>query len=119
MMLDNIQTMPKQQMQTATNMMETAAENIHAAALESVGFMQDAMERRLEHTSKLLGVTNPGEIMSLNVQFLQTSMERWMAQTKRIGEIYSRLATDIMKSGAQASETAAQAVNDAANQRPS
>ena len=71
--------------------------NILAIAGEATNYSKTYLDKRLAFVEKLLGAKSFDTVIQIQSEYAKTSFEDFVAQTKKIGELYSDLAKVVFK----------------------
>jgi hypothetical protein len=71
--------------------------NILAIAGEATNYSKTYLDKRLAFVGKLLGAKSFDTVIQIQSEYAKTSFEDFVAQTKKIGELYSDLAKVVFK----------------------
>ena len=66
--------------------------NILAIAGEATNYSKTYLDKRLAFVEKLLGAKSFDTVIQIQSEYAKTSFEDFVAQSKKIGELYSNLA---------------------------
>jgi len=71
--------------------------NVLAIAGEATNYSKTYLDKRLAFVEKLLGAKSFDTVIQIQSEYAKTSFEDFVAQTKKIGELYSDLAKVVFK----------------------
>jgi hypothetical protein len=71
--------------------------NILAIAGEATNYSKTYLDKRLAFVEKLLGAKSFDTVIQIQSEYAKTSFEDFVAQSKKIGELYSDLAKVVFK----------------------
>jgi hypothetical protein len=71
---------------------KTVAAGIQAIAAAHADYSKKAVQEGSEFMTKLAGLKVPGDVMALQTEYAKTSYEGFVAETKKISELYMDLA---------------------------
>ena len=70
---------------------KTLAASVQSIAVAHADYAKKAMQQGSEFVTKLASVKEPGKIMELHSEYLKSTYETLVAETKRIAELYADL----------------------------
>jgi hypothetical protein len=71
---------------------KSVAAGIQAIAAAHADYSKKALQEGTEFITKLAGLKVPGDVMTLQSEYAKTSYEGFVAETKKISELYVELA---------------------------
>ena len=80
----NFKTLPEQNPEVSSNIL--------AIATETTNYSKKYLDNSLEFVEKLLGAKSFDTVIQIQSEYAKTSFEDFVAQSKKIGELYSNLA---------------------------
>ena len=86
-----IQQVAKDQGDAATASVQTLTASVQTIAAAHSDYAKKAMESGSEFISKLSSVKEPAKLMELQGEYVKSSFETFMAEAKKISELYADL----------------------------
>jgi phasin family protein len=90
--VEQLQQQAEQQSDTAMASGNTVAARIQAIAAAHADYTKKAVQDGSEFMTKLASLKVPGDVMALQSDYAKTSYEAFVAETKKISELYADLA---------------------------
>jgi phasin family protein len=90
--IEQLQQKIKQQSDAAMASGKTVAAGIQAIATAHADYSKKALQEGSEFMTKLASLKAPADVMALQSEYAKKSYEEFMAETKRISELYVDLA---------------------------
>lgn len=64
---------------------------------KAVAYVQENMKSSLDHAERLLHAKDPGEVLRLHAEYIQSQMKALAQQTSEIGQTMGRVAMDAVR----------------------
>ena len=96
--LDVVQTFSKTQLESAALTSQSFVKGLQAIAAETTDYSKKSLESGSAFLEKLLGVKSLESAIQLQSEYAKASYADFVAQATKIGELYSNLAKDTLKS---------------------
>jgi phasin family protein len=90
--VEQLQQGIEEQSDPATASGKTVAARIQAIAAAHADYTKKAVQEGSEFMTKLADLKVPGDVMALQSDYAKTSYEAFVAETKKISELYTDLA---------------------------
>ena len=100
----------KDAMDTLLKSYSAAAKGFQAIATETVEYSKKAYEANVAHAEALMKVKSFEAAVELNTAFAKTSVEGYLAELNKLGEMYSDIAKETYEPAQAAASKAADAV---------
>ncbi|MFN3892831.1 MAG: phasin family protein [Beijerinckiaceae bacterium] len=105
---EDLQKYSKDQMEAATAASATITKNVQAIAAETTEYSKKSLESATAAFEKLIASKSLDGAIQVQTDYAKSAYEAFVAQNKKIGEMYAGLAKEIMKP-VEAAVAAAQA----------
>lgn len=110
---EEIQKVGKDQLDQFSTSAASVARGLQAIATETTDFSKRSLESTSSHMEKLFGVRSLDTAIQLQTEFARTSVESFVAQATKIGEIYRDIAKEAFRPVESAMNKGQQAVHQA------
>ena len=110
---EEIQKVGKDQLDQFSTSAASMARGLQAIATETTDFSKRSLESTSSHMEKLFGVRSLDTAIQLQTEFARTSVESFVAQATKIGEIYRDIAKEAFRPVESAMNKGQQAVHQA------
>ena len=110
---DDAQKAGKDQMEQFSTSAASVARGFQAIATETTDYSKRSLETTSAHMEKLFGVRSLDTAIQLQSEFAKTTMEGFVAQATKIGEIYRDMAKEAFRPVESAMNKGQQAVHQA------
>ena len=107
------QKVGKDQLDQFSTSAASVARGLQAIATETTDFSKRSLESTSSHMEKLFGVRSLDTAIQLQTEFARTSVESFVAQATKIGEIYRDIAKEAFRPVESAMNKGQQAVHQA------
>ncbi|GJD48195.1 hypothetical protein OPKNFCMD_0911 [Methylobacterium crusticola] len=94
---DTAQKYGKESMDAMLRSFGTLSKSSQAIAVEATDFAKQSFEQSAAVMEKLAGVRSLDKALEIQTEYLKTSYERFIAQSTKMGELYSNLAKEMLK----------------------
>jgi len=94
---EDYQKASKEQMDAIQASAAEVSKHLQAIAAESTDYAKKALEHNSAFVEKLLGVTKFEDAVALQQDYAKAAYEGFVAQTTKIGELYSNVAKEAWK----------------------
>jgi hypothetical protein len=94
---EDIQKISKENTDLALQNFNTVSKSIQAIAVEVADYQKKSFETGTAAMEKLLSVRSLDKAIETQTEFAKSAYEGFVAQSKRIGELYADLAKDTYK----------------------
>jgi hypothetical protein len=95
---EDFQNLSKTQLESAAVTSKSFVKGLQAIAAETTDYSKKSLESGTAFLEKLLGVKSLESAIQLQSEYAKTSYADFVAQATKIGELYSNLAKDTLKS---------------------
>jgi len=95
--LEQFQQATKEQSDAAIASAHTVAASVQAITTAYSDYTKKALADGTEFVTKLASLRTPGDVMALQSEYAKTAYETFVAETKRIAELYADLAKQAYK----------------------
>ena len=110
---EDIQKVSKDQLEHISGIAASVARGFQAIATEATDYSKRSLESTSSHLEKLFGVRSLDTAIQLQTEFAKTSLESFVAQASKIGEIYRDMAKEAFRPVEAAINKGQQAVHQA------
>ncbi len=110
---EEIQKVSKDQLENFSSSAASVARGFQAIATEATDYSKRSMETTSSHLEKLFGARSLDTAIQLQTEFAKTSVESFVAQATKIGEIYRDIAKEAFRPVEAAMNKGQQAVHQA------
>lgn len=110
---EEIQKAGKDQMDQFSTSAASVARGFQAIATETTDYSKRSLEGTSSHLEKLFGVRSLDSAIQLQTEFTKSSVEGFVAQATKIGEIYRDMAKEAFRPVEAAMNKGQQAVHQA------
>lgn len=110
---EEIQKVGKDQMDQFSTSAAGVARGFQAIATETTDYSKRSLESTSSHMEKLFGVRSLDSAIQLQTEFAKSSVEGFVAQATKIGEIYRDIAKEAFRPVEAAMNKGQQAVRQA------
>jgi len=94
---ENVQQLGKDQFEAASAAAAAITKGWQGIATETTDYSKKSFEKSRILAEKLIGVKKIDEAIALQSEFAKSSYEDFLAQSARIGELYTELAKEVFK----------------------
>jgi hypothetical protein len=94
---ESFQQLGKDQFEAASAAAAAFTKGLQGIATETTDYSKKSFEKSRVLAEKLIGVKKIDEAVALQTEFAKSSYEDFIAQTTRIGELYTELAKEVFK----------------------
>jgi hypothetical protein len=94
---ESVQHYGKEQLEAFTAASDAIAKGWQGIATETTDYSKKSFEKTRELAEKLIGVKKLDEAIALQSEFAKTSYEEFVAESTKIGELYTALAKEVFK----------------------
>jgi len=94
---ESVQKLGKEQFEAVTAAAAAVTKGWQSIATETTDFSKKSFEKSRELAEKLVGVKKIDEALELQSDFLKSSYEDFVAESTKLGELYSALAKEAFK----------------------
>ena len=94
---EEIQKVGKDQMEQFSSSAASVARGFQAIATETTDYSKRSLETTSSHMEKLFGVRSLDSAIQLQTEFAKASVESFVAQASKIGEIYRDIAKEAFR----------------------
>lgn len=94
---EDIQKYGKDQVEAATAASATITKSVQAIAAEATEYSRNSLESATAAFEKLIGARSFDGAMQVQTDYAKSAYEAFVAQNKKLGELYAGLAKEIMK----------------------
>jgi len=94
---DSIQQFGKDQFEATSAAASALTKGWQGIATETSDYSKKSFEKTREFTEKLIGVKKVDELFALQSEFAKSAYEDFVAQSTKIGELYTELAKEVFK----------------------
>ena len=94
---EEIQKYGKEQMEAATTTSATLTKSVQAIAAETTEYSKKSLETATAAFEKLVAAKSLDGAIQVQTDFAKSAYEAFIAQNKKIGEMYAGLAKEMMK----------------------
>ncbi len=94
---ESVQLFGKEQMAAFTTATDAIAKGWQGIATETTDYSKKSFEKTRQLTEKLIGVKKLEDAIALQSEFAKTSYEEFIAESTKIGELYTALAKEVFK----------------------
>jgi hypothetical protein len=94
---DDFQKFSKEQLETVSTVSSSLAKGLQAIAGEARDYSQRSVETGSAYLQKLANAKTIEEALRIQSDYAKDAYEGFVAQTAKIGELYSNLAKDAVK----------------------
>jgi phasin family protein len=95
--LEQIQQATKEQSEAAMASAHTVAASVQAITAAYSDYTKKALADGSEFVTKLASLKNPTDVMALQSEYAKTAYESFVAESKKIAELYADLAKQAYK----------------------
>jgi phasin family protein len=95
--IEQLQQQAKEQSDAAMASAKTAAASVQAIAAAYSDYTKKAFQEGSEFMTKLASLKTPSDVMALQSEYAKTAYESFVAETKKISELYADLAKQACK----------------------
>jgi phasin family protein len=95
--VEDFQKFGKQQFDAMTAATTTLSKGLQEIATETTDYSKKAIEANTAVVEKLLGAKTLDTAMQIQTDFAKSAFEGFVAQTTKLGELYSKLAKEAFK----------------------
>jgi phasin family protein len=95
--VEDFQKFGKQQFDAMTAATTTLSKGLQEIATETTDYSKKAIEANTAVVEKLLGAKTLDTAMQIQTDFAKSAFEGFVAQTTKLGELYSKLAKETFK----------------------
>ena len=95
--VEDFQKFGKQQFDAMTAATTTQSKGLQDIATETTDYSKKAIEANTAVVEKLLGAKTLDTAMQIQTDFAKSAFEGFVAQTTKLGELYSKLAKEAFK----------------------
>ena len=94
---ENVQQLGKDQFEAASTAASAIAKGWQGIAAETQDYSKKSFEKGRAFAEKLLGVKKFDEAVALQQEYAKSAYEDFVAQTTKMGELYTDLAKEVFK----------------------
>jgi phasin family protein len=94
---EDIQKYGKDQMETATAASATITKGVQAIAAETTEYSKKSLETATAAFEKLVSSKSLDSAIQVQTDYAKSAYEAFIAQNKKLGEMYAGLAKEMMK----------------------
>ncbi len=94
---DSVQQFGKDQFEAASAATAALTKGWQGIATETTDYSKKSFEKSRVLAEKLIGVKKIDEAIALQSEFAKSSYEDFVAQTTKLGELYTELAKEVFK----------------------
>ncbi len=94
---DQIQKLSQENVDAAMKAFGTVSKGAQAIAVETADYAKKAFEQSTATLEKLLGAKSLDKAIEVQTDFLKTSYEGFVAQSTKLGELYTNVAKDAFR----------------------
>ena len=93
----SVQQFGKDQIEAFTAASDAIAKGWQGIATETTDYSKKSFEKTRELAEKLVGVKKLDEAIALQTEFAKSAYEEFVAESTKLGELYTALAKEAMK----------------------
>jgi hypothetical protein len=94
---ESVQQFGKDQFEASSAVASAVTKGLQGIATEATDYSKKSFEKSRELAEKLIGVKKFEEAVALQTEFAKSSYEDFVAQSTKMGELYSELAKEVFK----------------------
>jgi hypothetical protein len=94
---DDVQKLGKDNMDAAMKSLGTFSQSMQAIAVELADYSKKAFEEGTAATEKLFGAKSFEKVIEVQTEYLKSAYEGFVAETTKLGELYTALAQESVK----------------------
>jgi len=94
---ESVQQFGKDQIEAFTAATDAIAKSWQGIATETTDYSKKSFEKTRELAEKLVGVKKLDEAIALQSEFAKSSYEEFIAESTKLGELYTALAKEVFK----------------------
>ena len=94
---DNIQKLGKDNVDASLKTFGAVSQGVQAIAIEVTDFIKTSFEQGTTTLEKLVGAKTLDKAIEIQTDYLKTAYEGLVAQSTKLGELYTNLAKDAYK----------------------
>ncbi|QGM44950.1 phasin family protein [Methylocystis heyeri] len=94
---ESVQQFGKEQLEAFTTATDAITKGWQGIATETTDYSKKSFEKTRELAEKLIGVKKIDEAIALQSEFAKSSYEEFVAESTKLGELYTALAKEVFK----------------------